>query len=167
LKQKRHVVGTFPSRIDAEHARDNLNSAGFRMAEITVAKKTELDEQLDGPCTRCNLEDKPQERTATSGTITASMLGAIGGCLVGVGLLAVPGVGPLVAIGASGTAVVTTLAGVGIGIASCSLMEVLAGFKIPSEREGEYLVMVDDTDDEVRRAESILKQVSVNHLHAA
>jgi len=163
--QKRRVVSTFYNRIDAEHALNELNSAGFRKAEISVSANTERDDQLDGPCTHCNIEDKPEERTATCGTITGSMLGAIGGYLVGLGLLAVPGVGPLVAVGASGTAVITTLAGVGIGIASCSLIEALANLGISSNREAEYLVMVDGTDDEVRQAESIIKQVSANHLH--
>jgi hypothetical protein len=95
------------------------------------------------------------------------MLGAIVGCLLGVGLLAVPGVGLVVAVGTSG-ALTATLAGAGIGLAIGGLIEALAGLgmtdspaRIDSDRlfRGEYLVIVNGTDNEVRRAEYILSRM--------
>ena len=96
------------------------------------------------------------------------MLGAIGGCLVGLGFIAVPGVALIVAVGTSGTALVSTLAGAGIGIASGSLISALTKLEISSERarvdsdrflQCEYLVRVNGTYEEVCLAESILNLI--------
>jgi hypothetical protein len=66
--------------------------------------------------------ENTQARTAHCATVTGSMLGAIGGCLAGMGVLAIPGFVPILAIGSAGTAVVITLAGAGIGLASGGLI---------------------------------------------
>lgn len=84
---------------------------------------------------------------------------------MGIGVLVVPGVGPIVAVATSGTALAGTLAGAGIGLASGGLISALAGLgmtlgraSVESDRfsQDEYLVMVNGTDDEMSRAESIL-----------
>jgi len=75
------------NRIDMEHALNELNSAGFLRAQISVVTK-DRDEQLGGAGMSERVEDKAQ---APIWAITGSMLGAIGGCLVGLGILAVPG----------------------------------------------------------------------------
>jgi len=72
------------------------------------------------------VEDNPQAKTAHCATITGSMLGAIGGCLAGMGILAIPGFVPILAIGSAGTAVVVTLAGAGIGLAGGGLISIAA-----------------------------------------
>ena len=72
------------------------------------------------------IRNETQACKANCAPLTGSMLGAISGCLVGIGILAIPGVGPILAIGTSGTAVVTTIAGAGIGLASGSLISALA-----------------------------------------
>jgi hypothetical protein len=71
------------------------------------------------------LEDNAQVKTAHCATITGSMIGAIGGCLAGMGVLAIPGFVPILAIGSAGTAVVITLAGAGIGLAGGGLVSAL------------------------------------------
>ena len=165
LGQHRCAIGSFPNRIDVEYALNDLNSAGFPMAQISVvAKDADPDAQFDGAGTSDFVRDKAQEGTSTF-ALVGSMLGAIGGCLVGLGILAVPLVGPIVAVGTSGTALAATLVGVGVGIVSGGLIEVLSDLGMSLDRArvysdhfstSEYLVMVDGTDDEVRRAESIL-----------
>ncbi len=167
--QHRRAIGTFTCRQDAEHALDELNSAGLPIAQVLlIAKDAECDDLLSDVGISACVQDITQERTATCATITGGLLGAIGGCLMGLGLLSVPGVGLAVAVGTSGAALVTTLAGAGIGAASCSLIEALSGCGIFEERTKvelerfshyEYLVMVDGTDDEVYQAESILMQL--------
>lgn len=163
LGQKRHAVGRFSNRLDAEHALSELNSAGFTAAQISiVAKYADHEHQRDGAgISDCAGND------AHAGAITGGMLGAVLGCLVGLGMLVVPGVGFIVAVGTSGTAVGMTLAGAGIGVTGGGLISTLAGLVIPSNRaraniapclRGEYLLMVDGTDDEVQRAESILSK---------
>ena len=167
LGQNRRAVRIFNNRIDAEHALHELNRFGFSVNQISmVALDVDLDDQLGGASMSDHIGNKALVyRTANCATITGSMLGAIGGCLVGLGILAVPLVGPIVAVGTSGTALTATLVGVGVGIVSGGLIEVLTDLGMTIDRArvysdrfstSEYLVMVDGTDSEVRRAESIL-----------
>jgi hypothetical protein len=168
LGQHRRAVGTFYNRIDAEHALNELLGAGFPIDRISVvAKDADHDDQLAGAVMSEHVWYKALDGTATSGSITGSMLGAIGGCLVGLGLVAVPGVGPFVAVATSGTALAATLIGAGIGVATGGLIEALADLGITdsparaySDRfsQCEYLVMINGTDDEVCRADSILSR---------
>jgi hypothetical protein len=83
------------------------------------------------------------------------------------GALAIPGIGPVMAGGALATALATTAAGGAIGAAAGGLTGALVGLGIPEERakfyndrvnHGDYLVMVDGTEDEIRRAEAILSR---------
>jgi len=89
------------NRIDMEHALNELNSAGFLRAQISVVTKdADRDEQLVWWMSE-RVEDKAQAG-APIWAITGSMLGAIvawWACI-----LAVPGVAPVLAVGTSGTA---------------------------------------------------------------
>jgi len=67
--------------------------------------------------------------------------------------------------GATATTIATTLAGGAIGAAAGGLVGALIGLGIPEERarvynqrvsRGDYLVFVDGTETEIRRAEAIL-----------
>jgi uncharacterized membrane protein len=72
--------------------------------------------------------------------------------------------------GATATAIATTLAGGAIGAAAGSLVGSLIGLGIPEDRahvyhdrvvRGEYMVIVDGTEAEIRQAESVLKSRGV------
>lgn len=158
LGQERCAVGTFPNRQDMEYALNELNSAGFPMEQISVvAKDAEKDDQLG----RAGISDRVEDTAsgATQCAIAGSMLGAMSGCFVGLGILAVPGVGPIIAVGTFGTALAATLVGTGIGLVSGCLIDTLAGLGILRyQSRSEYLVIVDGTYDEVLRAESILSK---------
>ncbi len=165
---KRHAVGRFSNRIDAERALSELNHAGFLAAQISiVAKYTDHNHRLDRADSSCRAEGEAQTK-ASVGEITGGMLGAVVGCLVGLGMLPVPGVVVILAVKTAGTAIATTLAGAGIGATGGGLISVLAGLKISPNRVrvnpglysqgGEYLLVVDGTDDEVHRAQSILSR---------
>lgn len=113
--QFKHTCITFNSRFDTVHALKELETTGFPMKQISVvAKDPDREEQFHDADLGVRVGEKCPDRNATSGTIAGSMLGAVGGCLVGFGLLAVPGIGPFVAVG-SGKVLITTLAGAGIG----------------------------------------------------
>lgn len=131
-----------------------------------VAKDTDCDQAQGGAGMIARVGDKAREGVPTC-TIAGSMLGAIGGCLVGLGILAVPGIGLVVTVVTSGTALAATLLGAGIGMGSGSLIEILANLgmtkyraRVCSDRfsEGEYLVIVNGTDGEVLSAESIFSK---------
>jgi hypothetical protein len=67
--------------------------------------------------------------------------------------------------GATATTIATTLSGGAIGAAAGGLVGALVGLGIPEERakvyndrlsRGDYLIFVEGTEDEIRRAETIL-----------
>jgi hypothetical protein len=176
--QNRYAVARFTNHQYVEQALNDLYSAGFSIAQIcVVSKDADRDEKLGkfsmsdrvGRTDRADLvRGVAQEGTATAGTIVGSMLGAIAGCFVGLGLLMVPGVGLVVVLGTSGATLVTTLTGAAIGAASCGLIEACAGLEIPKDQakvdmnycsDSEYLVMVKGTDEQMHVAESILKRL--------
>lgn len=93
-----------------EYALGELSRAGFLVAKISiVAKYADRDAQLDSAGMSDCAEDEAEAEVAT-GVIAGGMLGTILGCLAGLGMLAVPGVGFIVAAGTTGTALATTLA---------------------------------------------------------
>lgn len=164
LSQDRHAIGTFFNRQDAEYALKELKSAGFPMERISFLVTDREAERRDNG-TSDHAAFKVIGNTSPCASITGSMIGAIGGCLVGLGLLVVPGIGSVVAVGTSGMALAATLAGAGIGAAGGSLLNTLAGSEMNLEpakyyrnhfSPGDYLVIVNSTDEEVRHAEYIL-----------
>ncbi len=167
--QNRYAVARFTNHQYVEQALKDLYNAGFSIAQIcVVSKDADRDEKLDKAIMSDRVREIPQEGTATAGTIVGSMLGAIAGCFVGLGLLTLPGVGLVVVLGTSGATLVTTLTGAALGAASCGLIEAWTGSEIPEDQtpvdinhdsHSEYLVMVKGTDDEVHVAESILKRL--------
>ena len=112
LSQHRCAVGSFFNHIDMEHALNELKSAGFPMEQISIIAKDVDCDELNG------LNKNTQFGRVPICTIAGSMLGAIGGCLVGLGILAVPGV--IVVVATSGTALAATFVGTGLGIPSGS-----------------------------------------------
>ncbi|MEW6495253.1 MAG: general stress protein [Cyanobacteriota bacterium] len=168
LVHNKRAIGVFSHRRDAETAIRDLNHAGFPMRQISlVGKNIDRDAQFAG----LDVSDRPTgnqaDEGAKAGAATGGVLGGLGGLLVGLGALAIPGVGPVIAGGALATALATAAAGGAIGAAAGGLTGALVGLGIPDDRarhyndrvaHGDYLVMVDGTEDEVRRAEAILRR---------
>ena len=165
LGLNRRAVGVFNTRSEAEHALHELNNSGFPMDKISVIAK-DGDKQADiaGVDVQEKVGNKADEG-ASAGALTGGVLGGATGLLVGLGALAIPGVGPIVLAGQVATTLATTLAGGAIGAATGGLIGALVGLGIPEERarayndrvsRGHYLVMVDGNDAEIARAESVL-----------
>jgi hypothetical protein len=165
LGQHKRAVGAFPRRRDAEVALRELRDSNFPMDKVSVITR-DADQQgnIGGTEVREKIGNKADEG-ATAGAITGGTLGGVTGLLVGLGSLLLPGIGPIMLAGATATALATTLAGTAIGAAAGSLLGGLIGLGIPEERaiiyndrvsRGDYLVIVEGTDDDIRRAEAIL-----------
>ncbi len=166
LGQNKHAVGIFFSRFKAEQALGELKQTGFVIAKISiVAKVADRDAQLDAGLSD-GAGDEASAEVAT-GAIAGGLLGAVLGCLAGLAIFWMPRVGFLAAVVPTGTALATTIAGAGIGAATGGLIERIAGLGMDSDRarvvrdrrgRGEFLVMVDGTEDEVQTAKSILSK---------
>ncbi|MGD1900003.1 MAG: DUF2382 domain-containing protein [Phormidesmis sp.] len=165
----RRVVGVFRTRTAAEQAIDDLKAAGINMERVSVVAK-DADE-VSGVETGLDSETETvgnhADDGAKTGALTGGALGGIGGLLVGLGTLAIPGVGPILLAGAEATAIATTLAGGAIGAAAGGLLGALVGLGIPEERArvyndrvvaGHYLVMVNSVGADIDNAEAILKR---------
>jgi Heat induced stress protein YflT len=173
LNDRKRAVGVFSNRTDAEHALSELRDAGFNMDKVSViAKDADRTGDIAGVETQKSVGNKADEGAAT-GAVTGSVLGGITGLLVGLGTLAIPGVGPVLLAGEIATALATTAAGAGIGAAAGGLLGALAGLGIPEERakvysdrvsHGDYLLIVEGTDAESRRAETILRNRGIQHF---
>lgn len=151
------VVGLFRDTNQAERAIRDLKAAGFADRQMGVLMQDQ-DEQRR---LATDTGTKAGEGAAT-GAVSGGVLGGIVGLLAGVGALAIPGIGPIIA----GGALASTLAGAGIGAAAGGLIGALIGMGIPEEdaryyesglREGGILVTVEaGTEADRARARRIL-----------
>lgn len=179
IGQNRRATGTFSSHRDAESALGELRNSGFNMDQISIignnvndnsdmagAQKGEHLNDLDD-----NDRDNKVGEGATTGAASGGAVGGLTGLLVGLGLVAIPGVGPVMLAGAAATALATTLTGGAIGAAAGSLVGGLVGLGIPKDRakvysdrvdRGDYLVMVDGSDQEIRQAEAIFQRHNIH-----
>ncbi|MEQ1503218.1 MAG: DUF3341 domain-containing protein [Myxococcota bacterium] len=115
---------------------------------------------------------KAPEGAATGGTVGGALGGAIG-LLAGIGALAIPGVGPLIAAGP----ILATLSGAAVGAAVGGLSGALVGMGIPELeakfyegkiKDGNILVAVHTTDsEETRRAREILDKEGATDVKVA
>jgi hypothetical protein len=165
------AVGSFANRTEAESALTVLRDSGFNMGKVSIAVKNEetAPDKIAGVKVTDTLGNHGKEGAAT-GTATGAALGGVTGLLVGLGALAIPGVGPVMLAGAIGTAAATAAAGGAIGAAAGGLVGTLVGLGIPegqaqrySEvvREGGYLVMVDGSEQEIQKAQAVLNTTGI------
>src|SRR4051794_3178077 len=119
------IVALFDDTNDAHKAIDDLSTLGVANNDISViAPKRDSDagrNVRDG-------ETKAAEG-AGIGASTGAVAGGAAGLLASLGLLAIPGIGPLLAWGP----IVATLTGAGIGAATGGLVGGLVGMGIPEE----------------------------------
>jgi hypothetical protein len=153
------VFGIFSTRIAVENATDSLVRAGFPTSDISVL----LPESLGGP-KEMGTEKATKAPEGTAAGVTAGgVIGGTLGLLAGVGLLAIPGLGPFIAAGP----IMAGLAGLGVGGAVGGVTGALIGMGIPEFeakryegrlRKGGILLSVHcDTAEEIKRAKEVLK----------
>ena len=107
---------------------------------------------------------------ATAGAGTGAVLGGALGLLAGIGALAIPGVGPLIAAGP----IMAALAGVGVGGAVGGFTGALIGMGIPEYEAKRYegriakggilLSVHCDTSDEIKRAKDIMRGMGAEDI---
>ncbi len=163
--QRERAVGIFPRFEQMAEALKQLKESGFPIEHISViGKQRQYLSQLD-PAVRTTEVGNQAEKGAKRGAIAGGLIGLFTGFFVGIGLLAIPAIGPIMLAGAAETAFATTLAGGAIGLATGTLLGALIGLGIPEEKarvyqeriqRGEFLMIVDGTEYEIRHARSIL-----------
>jgi hypothetical protein len=123
------VFGLFENRIALEGAIDSLRASGFRESDISALL----------PDLRSTKELAHEKHTkapegALAGATAGGAIGGTLGLLVGIGALAIPGLGPFIAAGP----IMATLAGAGVGGAVGTLTGALVGMGIPEYEAKRY-----------------------------
>jgi hypothetical protein len=120
------VVGVFDDPRHAEMALNELKNAGFAPDQVSVVARDTRETQ--DMVERSDMQGA-ETTGATTGAFLGGITGGIAGWLVGIGALAIPGIGPIVAAGA----LATTLGGAAIGAVAGGLIGALVGAGIPEE----------------------------------
>src|SRR5689334_9859575 len=116
------VFGLYSGRGQAENAVEQLRINGFRSTDISVLF-------ADNVGTKDFAHEKGTKAPegATTGATSGAVVGGALGWLAGIGALAIPGVGPLIAAGP----IMAALSGVGVGAAVGGVGGALIGMGIP------------------------------------
>jgi hypothetical protein len=162
------VFGIYASYSAVEMAVDALRQAGFRSTDISV-----LFPENVGTKDFAHAKGTKAPEGATAGATAGAAIGGTLGWLTGIGALAIPGVGPLIAAGP----IVAALAGVGAGGAIGGITGALVGMGIPEYEAKRYegrvnkggiLLSVHSDDAEwTRRAKAILEQTGAEDIASA
>jgi hypothetical protein len=163
--KKTAVFGIYTTVAAADLATDSLVKAGFSAADVSAL----LPENLGSKPIATEKNSKAPEGAAT-GAGSGAVLGGTLGLLAGIGALAIPGVGPLIAAGP----IMAALAGMGVGGAVGGLTGALIGMGIPEYeakryegrlKKGGILLSVHcDTSEEIARAKEIMKNTNAEDI---
>ncbi len=163
------VIGLFENHDEAEQALEELETADFTRDEVgLLAQRDAVEDVLDADREEAAVE------SAGAGALGGSALGGLIGLLAGASAVAVPGIGPALAVGAWASVLGTTAAGAGVGAAYGGLVGALIGFGVSEEQthvyvegvqQGGILVTVQSEEGKNARAAEILREhgaVAVN-----
>lgn len=165
--KNRAVFGIYKTRMAVEEAVDSFRNAGFRHSDISI-----LMQENDGSKDLIVEKGTKAPEGATTGAGTGAIIGGALGWLVGIGALAIPGIGPFIAAGP----IVAALAGAGAGGAIGGITGTLIGMGIPEYeavrydgriRKGGILLSIHcDDSDWVRRAKDLLESTGAEDISA-
>lgn len=162
------VFGIYKTRFEVEQAVDELKSKGFLYQDVSVL----MPEKGGSESFAHKKETKAPEGT-TLGATTGAVVGGSLGWLIGIGALAIPGVGPFIAAGP----IMAALAGVGVGGALGGVTGALIGMGIPEYeakryeglvKNGGMLLSVHADDAEwIRKAKDILESTGAEDISSS
>jgi hypothetical protein len=168
MSKNKSVFGIYSTRAGVEKAIGILKDSGFSHSDVSVL----LPENLGGKELATDKATKAPEG-ATAGASSGVVIGGTLGWLVGIGALAIPGLGPFIAAGP----IMAALAGAGLGGAVCGVTGALVGLGIPEYEAKQYegrlqkggiLVSVHcDTSDEIKRSKEILERTGGEDISSA
>jgi uncharacterized protein (TIGR02271 family) len=156
------VVGLFNTPQEAESAIRALTDAGIPRDDISLISRNRDTGAFD-----TTTGDRVSHDKATVGEHVAggAVFGGIGGLLLGLAGLAIPGIGPVVAAGPLAAALTTAGIGAGIGAATGGIIGAIRQHGVPEEdahlyaegiRRGGTLVTVHTDQGSSARVEEIL-----------
>jgi hypothetical protein len=164
----RSIFGIVHNRAQAETIVDHLKASGFTNNDISV-----LFPDKTGTRDFAHEQNTKAPEGAVAGGATGATLGGVLGWLAGIGTLAIPGLGPLIAAGP----IMAALSGAAVGGALGGLTGALIGMGLPEYEAKRYesriqggniLVSVhSDNSDEADRAKEIFEQCGAEDIASA
>jgi hypothetical protein len=167
MSSKTAVFGIYPAYASVENGVEGLRTGGFNSSDISVLFP-------EGTGTRDFAVEKGTKAPegATTGAGTGAVVGGALGWLVGIGTLAIPGVGPFIAAGP----LMAALAGMGVGGAVGGITGALVGMGIPEYEAKRYEGRVKDggillsvhceTSELKKQAKEILERTGAKDISA-
>ena len=167
------VAGLFDHYDDALTAVNRLQALGIDRANISIVANNAEDwygRREGQPRTDSHAADD-----AAAGAWLGAVVGGAGGLLAGLGLLAIPGIGPVVAAGWIASTGLGAVAGAAAGVAVGGLIGAMTSEGVPENeahvyaegvRRGGTLVSARVNDDRAAEAEAILRDNSAVDLSA-
>lgn len=162
------VFGIYHTRDAAEEAVDALRRNHFRNTDISAL----FPDNAGTKDFACEKNTKAPEG-ATTGAASGAVAGGVLGWLAGIGMLAIPGIGPFIAAGP----IMAALAGAGALGAFGGIVGALVGMGIPEYeakryegrvKHGGILLSVHCDDHEwVKRGEAILRQTGAEDISSS
>lgn len=159
------VFGIYPTYQSVEGAVDALRLEGFRNTDVSV-----LFPENVGTKDFAHEKGTKAPEGAATGAGTGAVVGGALGWLAGIGVLAIPGIGPFIAAGP----VMAALAGVGVGGAVGGIAGTLIGLGIPEYeakryegrvKEGGILLSVHcDSSEWTKKAKDILERTGAQDV---
>ncbi len=160
------VFGIYSTLTGVEHATDSLTRAGFPTSDISVL----MPESLGGPKDMGTEKSTKAPEGAAAGVTAGGLIGGTLGVLAGVGLLAIPGLGPFIAAGP----IMAGLAGLGVGGTVGGVTGAFVGMGIPEFEAKRYegrllkggilLSVHCDTSEDIKRSKEILKSTGAEDV---
>jgi hypothetical protein len=160
------VFGIYSTRAAVEDAAASIVRSGFPSSDISVL----LPESLGGTKDMGTEKATKAPEGTTAGVATGGVIGGTLGVLAGIGLLAIPGLGPFIAAGP----IMAGLAGLGVGGAVGGFTGALIGMGIPEfeakryegrlQKGGILLSVHCDTSEEIKRAKEVLKHTGAEDV---
>ena len=153
------VFGIYSTRMSVENAIDSLINSDFPASDISVL----LPESLGGQKEMGTEKATKAPEGVAAGVTAGGAIGGTLGVLAGIGMLAIPGLGPFIAAGP----IMAGLAGLGVGGAVGGVTGALVGVGIPEfeakryegrlQKGGILLSVHCDTSEKIKLAKEILK----------
>jgi hypothetical protein len=162
------VFGIYTNYTTVEMGVENLKSAGFSNRDISV-----LLPESAGSRDFAHEKGTKAPEGATTGAGTGVVLGGAMGWLLGIGALAIPGLGPFIAAGP----IMAALAGAGVGGAVGGITGALIGMGIPEYeakryegrvKDGGILLSVHcDSSEWIKRAKQVLGRTGAQDVSSS
>lgn len=162
------VFGIYRDSVSLSGGLERLRSAGFRSTDVSVLMPENL-----GTKDFLHTKETKAPEGATTGAVSGAVIGGALGWLAGIGALAIPGLGPFLAVGP----IMGLLAGVGAGGAVGGVAGALIGMGVPEYEAKRYegrvkaggilLSVHCDNSDWVKRAKNILNDTGAEDVAEA